>query len=172
MDSVEMERALETQRLALLRLLAGLVLVLRLVSFAPVVSLLPRWVRLHVSSVLIRSESATQSLVYVAAIVFCGHRGAWPGLPARVEVLPEGGYSAEVLLRRIAALRAVLEDLPRYAKRLLKRQADTRETILQEWVPLGLDVLPPAPSPLRARIERPPDKRAPHDPADFPLAPS
>ena len=155
-----MERALETQRLALLRVLAGLAMALRLVSFAPVVSMLPRWVRLHVSSVLMRSEVASQSLVYVAACVYFGHRGDWPGMPTQVEAVPEDGFSSEVLLRRIAALRAVLQDLPRYAKRLMTRRKETRETTYREWPPLNVEMLPPPPFPLQARIERPPDKRA------------
>jgi len=53
-DGVDMERALETQRLKLLRVLAGLVLAVAFVSGAPLSRDFSRWARGVVASVLSR----------------------------------------------------------------------------------------------------------------------
>ena len=161
---MDFERALETQRLALLRLLAGLAVAVWFVSCLPVVSMVPRQVRSVVASILIRAESAAASLVYVAALVLARRDGiAIANVPMPNPALSGGDLSAKVLLRRIAALRAVLDDLPRHAKRLIQRYLREREdqrldrthpltaskdnpSVLANMAPLG-------------RMDRPPDKR-------------
>jgi len=161
-----MERALETQRLKLLRLLAGLAMALGLVSLAPAVSMLPRWIRSYVASVLFRAESAVQSLVIVAACGVLRDRatGSLTGLsfpPLPIAALPEGASSSAALLRRIRVLQAVLEDLPRHAKhmiaRMTKPKSEPREPSVGWDAPVG--ILIPAVEPIAARIARPPDKR-------------
>lgn len=159
---MEIERRLEIQRLRLLRLLAGLALLVGLVSRAPAVSMLPAWVHAHVASVLARAERAAENLVIVAACLLS---------QARVGVAPCAVCSDDAplavsgarLLRRIAALQSVLNDLPRHAERLLKRLAKARrkdgtresaavwpvETVAVQHHPVDFD----------ERVERPPDKR-------------
>ena len=165
-DDVDMEQALETQRLKLLRLLAGLAVALSLVSLAPAVSMLPRWVRTYVASVLIRAEIAVHNLVIVTACGLLRKQGAgsatgfsFPPLP--FAALPEDAASCGALLRRINLLRAVLQDLPRHAKqmiaRLRKPKSEPREPLPYWEVYAGVLGAPDALC--LARIERPPDKR-------------
>ena len=174
-----MERALETQRLALLRLLTGLAVALGLVAFAPAVSLLPRWVRSYVASALMRVESAVHSLVIVAA---CGVlreqvAGSMAGLsfpPLKRAALTDNSASSAALLRRIAQLRAVLESLPRHARRMIARMMKPKTEPLAPSVcwELQAGVLVVAEAPLAARIERPPDKRRRAGLMDFGFTPS
>jgi len=163
---VDIERALETQRVELLRLLAGLVVALGLVGFAPAVSLLPRWVRSYVASLLVRVDSAVHSLVIVAACGLLRQQSlvSSSGLsfpPLMRAVSTDGALSSAELLHRIRQLQAVLEDLPRYAKRLIARmmksKAEPREPLVYGESVSG--ALVAAEAPLAARIERPPDKR-------------
>ena len=162
---MDMEQALETQRLKLLRLLAGLAVALGFVSLAPAVSLLPRWARSYVASVLVRAESAVQSLVYVTACGVLRERAltspvglSFPSLPTAA--LPEDEPSTAALLHRIKVLRSVLEDLPRHAKRMIARLIKPESkprTPSQDWKIL-VEVSATADAPIAARIERPPDK--------------
>lgn len=161
-----MEQALETQRLKLLRLLAGLAVALGLLSLAPAVSMLPRWVRSYVASVLVRAESAVHSLVIVAA---CGLLRAqtsgasvglsFPSLP--IEALPEETPSTAALFHRIKMLQAMLGDLPRQAERMvarmMKRESEPRERS-RAW-DLFAEEFGTTDTPVAARIERPPDKQ-------------
>ena len=176
---MEMERALETQRLALLRLLAGLAAALRLVAFAPAVSLMPRWVQSYVASLLERLESAAHSLVIVTACGVLRRQGmrsmgglSFPPLPVRA--LTEDASSCAALLRQINQLRAVLEDLPRHAKRMIRRmlrpKAKPRVPSVYRDVCAGILVV--ADAPIVERIERPPDKRQRADVMDFGFTPS
>ena len=175
---MEMERALETQRLALLRLLAGLAAALRLVAFAPAVSLMPRWVQSYVASLLERLESAAHSLVIVTACGVLRRQGmrsmgglSFPPLPVRA--LTEDASSCAALLRQINQLRAVLEDLPRHAKRMIRRMLRPKAERCAPSVYGGAcaSVLVVAEAPI-ARIERPPDKRRRADVMDFGCTPS
>ena len=159
-DDLEMERALETQRAALLRILSGLVFVLALVSQMPVVSLVPRWVCAYASSVLSRAEAAANSLVFVVACVLFGNRAAAVPMdrpPLVSEALPENSPSIDGLMRRIAALRAILNDLPRYARRLVKRYTREIVAVSIERPAMPAVLCLPRQTPTRARIERPPD---------------
>ena len=162
---MDFEQALEKQRLALLRLLAGLMVVVVLMSRVPVVSLAPCWVRRHVLSVLVRAETAANYLVIAAAGILFGARVETPliGLspPSSEPPMPDD-CSHEGLLRRIEALRTVLRNLPRSARRLIKRQAKRRlESGLAMGAPrlgahekgaLTVGLL------FVARLDRPPDK--------------
>jgi len=162
---VDIERALEIQRLKLLRVLAGLAAVLSLVSLAPAVSMLPQWARSFVASVLVRAEAAAHNLVIVAACGLLRTRAtglangvSFPSLP--FAALPENGASGDVLLRRITLLRAVLKDLPRHANRMIARmmksKSEPREASPDWNFSAGILVMLDAPN--LARIERPPDK--------------
>ena len=124
---MDMEQALETQRFKLLRLLAGLAVVVGFLFVAPIAPAWSRWIRGYVFSLLRRAEPAAQSLVLVQACVLakgCGEavdvsrlaRRSFPG-EADDEALP----SLAALSRRMDALRRVLEDLPRHGRRLLQR---------------------------------------------------
>ena len=121
-----MERALETRRLRLLRLLAGLLLVVGFVSSAPS-SEFRRWIACAVTSALFRAELAVQYLVIVQARLIARRIGSdvdrkWlfdcAGL-RRAE--DESAVSFAVLRQRILALRAVLSDISRQGRRLLRR---------------------------------------------------
>ena len=162
---MEIERALETQRLALLRLLTGLAVALRFAALAPAVSMLPLWVRSYAAALLVRVEAGVQSLVIVAACGLLRQQAAvspvglsFPGLA--VSALPKDGTSTEALLHRIKVLRGVLNDLPRHAKRLISRltRAASEEPVPlnQRGIDAGIFVV--TTTPVRARIERPPDK--------------
>ena len=153
-----MERALETQRAALLRILSGLVFALAFVSFAPAVSMLPRWVCTNAASVLSRAESAANNLVFVSACLLFGSQtaAAMPRSTCFFEQGRESEETIESLLRRITVLRTVLEDLPRYARRLFRRRLRKTESPVRDHQPLCAGHLPPRPEPCRARIERPP----------------
>lgn len=156
-----MERALETQRAALLRILSGLVFALAFVSHLPAVSMVPRWVHSYVASVLIRAESAAASLVFVSACVLFGPAaGSSMDRPSRL--FADGhddGACIENLLRRIAALRAVLKDLPRYAKRLVQRRATKTEMPSRDRPVISAESVLSEREPCRARLERPPKLR-------------
>jgi len=153
---VDFERALETQRLALLRLLAGLAFVVVVASRAPAVSLVPQWVYASVLSVIVRIEAAVDSLMIVAVYVFCGSRGVGALASVAPSAAPEDG-SAEGLLHRIAALRTILNDLPRHAKRLIKRLMRPRSKLAAATPPLSVACPPAKAAPYPVRIERPPD---------------
>lgn len=152
--SVDLEQSLETQRVRLLRLLAGWIAMLGVLSFGPVALPLPQW---------IRAELATQFLVQAAAL-----NKATSGLAVSVPLEAVRGRrvvevpSARALLGRMEALRDVLENLPRYARRLLQVRNAAGEALdfsvppclgpaLGQLATINPDWTPP-------RIERPPDK--------------
>jgi len=158
-----MERALETQRLRLLRLLAGLVFALALVPLAPAVSMVPRWIRSYVSSVLARMESAADGLVIVSAYLLFRHRAAAalaarPIDPPHVEVIPEDGFSVDHLLSRISALRAKLNNLPRHARRLIQRCSEKEVSPSRIPFLIAPEDFATDQAVRSARIDRPPDK--------------
>lgn len=151
-----MERALETQRTALLRILSGLVFALAVVSHLPAVSMVPQWVRSYVASVLIRAESAAANLVFVTACVLFGPTAGSPTDHSSRLFAKGDDKSIENLLRRIAALRAVLEDLPRYARRLVQPRSTKTEMPSQDHPALNAESVLSKREPCRARLERPP----------------
>ena len=155
---MEMERALETQRIGLLRILSGLVFALAFVSHLPAVSMVPSWVRSYVTSVLVRAEAAVASLVFVSACVlfdraavFSMDRPSWLSADEH-----DDDPGIENLLRRITILRAVLADLPRYAKRLVRPCSTKTVMPLVDDPTINADPVMPKPEPCRARLERPP----------------
>ncbi len=120
------ERVLETHRLALLRHLTGLAMLVEFLAYVPVVSMMPRWMRSYALSILVRMEAAAECLVFVSARLLSQKM---PGVSDFDRAAPapypqffaDEAVSNEELLSRIAALKAVLENLPRYAKRLIRR---------------------------------------------------
>ena len=75
-DGVTIERTLETQRITLLRLLAGLAWLVVFASLAPAVSMVPHWVRRYVVSVLRRAEAAANNMLFVSACLLAGRQPA------------------------------------------------------------------------------------------------
>ena len=170
---MEMERALETQRTKLLRLLAGWLAVVEWVSLAPFVGELPCWLRAFLGGLLSRAEYAAQSLVLVSARVQArlgygefthgpSEAFAYAELP-----LPEDVPPTMVLLQRMRALCALLEDLPRQGRRLLRRgikrnaskcRTDPRSDDTEPFVMAKDNER--CETPFTRRIERPPDKRS------------
>ncbi len=144
MNCVNTERALETHRLALLCHLTGLALLVEFLAFVPVVSMMPQWIRSYALSILVRMEAAAECLVIVSARLL---NQKMPGVFDFDRAVPapypdfaaDEVISNEALLSRIAALKAVLEDLPRYAKRLIRRLEKQRAVEQQDasW-PCGL----------------------------------
>lgn len=129
---MDLERALETQRVRLLRLLTGWFAVVALLSGGPFALPLPRWVRAFLSEMLTRAEYAAQCLVLVSAgLQAKGERG---GAGLRVSAPPlqqhqsgAGVPTTVALIRRMKALRRLLQDLPRRGRRLLRiRRAVSR----------------------------------------------
>lgn len=169
-----MERALETQRLKLLRLLAGWLSVVAWVSVAPFVGELPRWVRAFLASLVIRAEMAAQNLVFVSACLLAREkpgrfvrRGLGPISDVEHGVGCDDVPSTRELLRRMHALLTVLEDLSLYGRRLLQRRVPrrravrggvTRKRMAQRRVGRRS---PRFERCLIPRIERPPDRTSP-----------
>jgi len=172
---VDIERTLETQRLRLLRIVAGLVLIVGILAVGPVSRRFSDWTLGFVGSVLSRAEAAMRYLVITQACLMIDRSGL--GLERRqipVSLFsPQAVVDTDVSLmecrRRLKLLRAMLMDLPRYALRLLRRIAkrDRRGR--------GGDQVPPRAGQMRSaflsrwqlaanRIERPPDNAAPASP--------
>jgi len=165
---LSVEQGIAIQRLRLLRLVAGLLLSIAVLSVAPFSMNCRRHVRGWVFSFLTRAESAAQALVIAQAAVVARRRGlrfasqsffgsgekpvAEPALSD--ELLPSFG----ALRQRLRALRALLENLPRRGLRLLRRVIGERAGQGDERAVFYCD------PPLHAfrlatdPIERPPDK--------------
>ena len=164
-DRLEIEHGIRAQRLKLLRIIAGLLTLVVLVSLAPFSCDCRRWVREMVFSVLARAECAARHLVIAQAVRIAGQRGLCvdpacffhTGKACRLE--QEELPSLRGLRLRIKALRARLVDLPRQAHRLLGRvlKAISGQSSV-------CDPNPSEPSMLcvwqlkAVRVERPPDK--------------
>jgi len=170
---VRLERAIDTQRVALLRLLTGLVVALAVVSLAPVASRVPHWVRAYVASVLSRAEIAAGYLLIAAARSVCGVR-----LPvsAGAGALGCAGFADELsnaaFLRRIRRLQAVLKDLPKRARRLVRRLAGLQCTAPKAGYAVTFEALLAGKPPALSRIERPPDRRRGFARINFSVTPS
>jgi len=159
---VETERALETQRAKLLRLLAGWLALVGLMSGGPLRIEVPRWLRVFLVSLVTRAELAAQSLVVVAACVAARNGGRAlelhpASLPFKRLVSPVDDVpSTQELLRRMTALRALLENLPRHGMRLLRRAR--QKTGRSMWWIVCEAAISPHLVLADSRIERPPDK--------------
>ena len=169
-SDLEMERALETQRVKLLRLLAGWVAVVEIVSMGPLQIELPHWMRSFLASLLTRAEFATQNLVFVSACLAV-KRGSRDSMRPGPTVPPVSSQrdesdavpSTKALLHRMQVLRALLRDLPRHGFRLTRRAARKAPTAkgfrsvrdgLRASASWGLSEEIAAPG----RVARPPDK--------------
>ena len=117
--------------------------------------MVPRWVRASVYLLLVRMESAIGSLVFVAAVTVCGYRGEM-----QTPVPAHGGgmdLPTARLLRQIARLQAILEDLPGHARRLIRRMVRSNAVEPQVTPPLVRDDgIARIAAPYSRRIERPP----------------
>jgi len=124
---VDFERTMETQRLRLLRLVAGLIVWLGFLSVGPVSRGFSEWACGFVGSVLSRAETAARYLVIAQAhqmaarIGFDGDRRQISESFAGAFVTDDPDVSLLECQRRLKALRAVLMDLPLHALRLLRR---------------------------------------------------
>ena len=162
---MDLKRALETQRVKLLRLLTGWIFLLGVLSVGPLALPVPRSVRTYFETWLIRAECAAQ-YIFQASALMQGVGGVAstkrPMLRSNHE--EEGDVpSARALIRRMNALRDLLENLPRYPRRLLTVQTDAGEAF--DWSTSSLsaetrDRMTTTGSVdwALARIERPPDK--------------
>ena len=162
---MDVTQAIETQRLRLLRLVTGWMALLGFLSAGPVALPLPRWVRAFFESALIRAECAAQYVVQASALM-----QASGGLVARAPMPraareEEGDVpSVRDLIRRMEALRDLLENLSRSARRLLKVRAVAGEAF--DWsVARAAEpcdrIMAGDKDWAVPRIERPPDKVQP-----------
>jgi len=158
---------LETQRLRLLRIVAGLFLALGVLAVAPVSQRFSDWTLGFVGSVLSRIELAVRYMVVTQACLMLDRCGldvarsqiAMPFVPD--SELDTAGVSACECRRRLRAMRSVLMDLPRHALRLLRRIARQMTCMNKECCRSFEVDLPLPPHHWRLgsrRIERPPDK--------------
>jgi len=164
---LDIAAALETQRLRLLRLLAGLLCVVQFVSLAPVISVLPFRIRLYVSSILDRAEAAADCLVIATASTLFRYRAPVQAgeflLPLDTESVTTSYASADDLLHRITVLRAILRNLPLHAKRLAQRgkrtSADARAVHPMRDATTGVRFLNFASEAFLSRLELPPERQ-------------
>jgi len=165
MTTVNLERALEMQRVKLLRLLTGWFAVVALITAGPLAVPLPRWVRAVFADLLVRAEFAAQCLVRVSARLQAGERWAVAGASRSAFVglatanCADDIPSTTALLRRMRALRRLLQDLPRFGRRLLRRLSDDSADAFLESIPTHESRAPSvAPQWVVPGIERPPDR--------------
>ena len=161
--TVGLERALETQRVRLLRLLTGWLAVVAVLSAGPLAVPLPLWARAYFDDLLIRAELAAQYMVQVSARIQArgefGSAGATCVAPASLDLVPEDVPSTAALLRRMRALRRVLLDLQRFGLRLLRRREGRAARPAVTWEHLTHSVLRfDVPQWIAPTVERPPDR--------------
>ena len=169
---MDLERGIETQRLKLLRLVAGLVVLLGLLSVGPVSRVFSVSVCAFVGSILSRAEAAAKYLVIAQARLIVARRGMnwdrsrFSDPRARIFVADQIDVSLADCRARLKALRAVLMNLPRHALRLVRRiEQQIRGAAAPNW-PLRSAVRRRSVSLCdwrlaTRRIERPPDKTLP-----------
>ena len=169
---MDIERTLETQRLRLLRIVAGLLVVVGFFAVGPVSRGFSDWVTRYVGSVLSRAEAAARCLVMTQACVIAARGGLAVdrGLLSAALAPEWSAEKPETSLaecqRRLQALRAVLLDVPRHALRLLRRiEKHMRRALRAARLSPCPGLCPSASlSGWRLgviRIERPPDKASP-----------
>jgi len=123
---VDFEQAIETQRLRLLRIVAGLIILLGVLSLGPVSRGFSVWTCRFVESILSRAEAAARYLIIAHAYQMIARSGMDLNRKQISESLARefATDGADVSLsecqRRLKVLRAVLKDLPRAALRLLR----------------------------------------------------
>ena len=166
---MDLERAIDTQRFRLLRIIAGLLVAVGFLSVGPVSRGFSVWVGEYVSSILSRAELAARYLVVAQARLMAARSGFEVDRRRLLESVTSDALACERdvspcdLRRRLRALQALLLDLPRDALLLLRRigkqgrrgrcvvrplpRTDTRRSAsLRAWRLTG------------NRVERPPDK--------------
>lgn len=166
MDDVDFERTLETQRVRLLRLLTGWFSVVVLLSVGPLALPLPFWFGSFLAGVLTRAELAAQYLVRASVCLQARDglaiaEGASPFAGSAVRGSVDAVPSTRDLLRRMNALRRILEDLPRYARRMMVCEIAGEAFDFSRPVPARVirDRLGKIGAQwIAARVERPPDK--------------
>jgi len=161
----------ETQRHRLLRIVAGLVVLVGFLAVGPVSRRFSDWTLGFVGSVLSRAEAAARYLLITEACLIISRNGLdldrrrIPEFLAPVVIVDDDGMDISLTncQGRLRALRAVLMDLPRYAGRLLRRmEKQVRRTT-------SGDQASPRPEQNQSallgrwrlaakRVERPPDK--------------
>ena len=164
---MNLERALEAQRVKLLRLLTGWFAVVALLSGGPFALPLPRWVRAFLRDMLTRAEYAAQCLVLVSARLQAGDRGV-AVQNAPVSFLPllsvqpvEDVPSTQILLCRMRALRRLLETLPRHGRRLLRSARPKKvagPSAFWRHPKRGFAAMVAVPQWIAPEVERPPDR--------------
>ena len=166
---MDFERTLETQRLKLLRIVAGLLVVAGFLSVGPISRAFSAWASGFIHSILSRAETAARYLVIARARSMMAGSGRnvdqsrFLEASAPTSAVDESEVSISALRKRLNALRAVLMDLPRYAARLIHRiYKELRRTdrtcrdlpcpdLRRPTWPCDGDIC-------ASRIERPPDK--------------
>ncbi len=170
---MDIERTLETQRLKLLRMVAGLVVSLGFMALGPVSRGFSNWVARYVGSILSRAELAVRFMLITQACLMVARRGMDIDRRQISAFLDPVLWTGETELSlsechaRLRAVRGVLLDLPRHAMRLLRR--------IKKRLRRGecSDPISPCPSHglsisfsgwrlAENRIERPPDKSCRH----------
>jgi len=169
-----MVREIETQRLRLLRLVAGLAVALGFLSIAPISAGFSVWVCGFVVSTLSRAEVAARYLVVAKARRMMAQRGIALDVNRLLNGLPVAFDASNIepsvgdCRARLRALQAVLTDLPRHAVRLLRRiEKQHRDACAIRNIPhpdAPVSVSLPTWRLAGERIERPPDfaRRAAH----------
>ncbi len=134
--TVDLERALEVQRVRLLRLLTGWFGLVALMSVAPLAMPMPRWFRAFLSDVVTRAELAAHYMVQVSARLQAAETlpDFQKDAPVASTCDPQGKVpSTSALLRRMRALRQLLKDLPRAGRRLLWRLCPKEAMVRPAW---------------------------------------
>ena len=167
---MNIERTLETQRHRLLRIVAGLLIVIGVLAIGPVSRRFSDWTLGFVLSVLPRLEAAVRYLAITQACLSISREGLdvdrhrFAASVGPEICLDVSGLSLAECRARLRAFRAVLRNLPRHALRLLRRSnaslarasdlfrhvtppRSTLSSSLDDWRLIGV------------RVERPPDKR-------------
>ena len=170
---MDLERALETQRVALLRLLSGWFAVVEFASGGPLGMVfphaLPRCIRAFFSTLLTRAEFAALCLVDVSIRLQGGTSVAVSEDEARppVACTTDEAPSFEALLRRMIALRDLLENLPHYARQKMRRPcrgraaacAEQKDSVRLKWTRIfGTSDTMAVHQCILPRMDRPPDK--------------
>ncbi len=169
---MDFERALETQRLRLLRLVAGLVVLVGVLSLGPVSKGFSGWTCRFVGSILSRAETAARYLAIAQVRMMLARSGMELNQRQISDSLARAYAPDDVDLsllecrRRLRGLCAVLEDLPRFALRLLRwiEKQTRRASGTLRVSPFPDGRLVPSLSDWQlagARIERPPDPPPP-----------
>lgn len=166
---MDIERALETQRQRLLRIIATLVGVVGVLTLGPVSCRFSDWTLSFVHSILRRAEAATKNLVITQAYLIGGRSGLRmdarqiAGCLAPILPTSETEISLPDCQKRLKALRLILSDLPRHAARLVRRiDKEARRAVRTIRVPHHGEgssfALLSESQLITNRIERPPDK--------------